>query len=216
MKPRYRFSLLVSRVPFGSLRVSLYRLLYGYKIARSARIGYGTVMVADKVEIGTATIGVFNVFAGPFALEISDGARIGSHNCIDCGRWVLESRFRDRGFARRCRFGANTLVTGGHYIDAVGGFELGDGSWIAGRGSQLWTHGGGAKDPSIVIGCDNYIGSAVRFTPGSGIANHSIVGVASVVTKRFSQDYVMIAGVPARIVKDNYDYRERKSLDEPG
>lgn len=215
MRPRYRISLLISRLPFNSLRVFLYRGLYGYAIARSARIGYGSVIVANEVSMGDATVGVFNVFAGPFCLEIGDGAQIGSHNCIDCGRWVLESRFRDSGYARRCRVGANTLITGSHYIDAAGGFELGDGSWIAGRGSQFWTHGGGATDRSITIGSDDYIGSAARFTPGSGIANHSIVGIGSVVTKRFSQDYVMVAGVPAKVIKENFYFRERNSHAEP-
>jgi serine acetyltransferase len=208
----YCLSLAISLAPFSRLRVALYRLLRGYDIAWSARIGFGTVIDAEQVAIGRAAIGRFNFFRGPFALIIRDGARIGHRNCVECGRWVLESRFESQGYPRRCCFGANVYVTGGHHIDAVGGFELGDDSWIAGRDSQFWTHGVGAVDRSITIGRDNYIGSAVRFIPGTAVAHHSIVGIGSVVTKKFTGDYLMIAGVPARVIKENYYYKDHDPM----
>jgi len=42
----------------------------------------------------------------------------------------------------------------------------------------------------------------------AAVANHSIVGLGSVVTKKFTDDYLMIAGVPARVIKENYYYKE--------
>jgi len=36
--------LLVSLIPLNGLRVFLYRLLFGYRIGRNVRIGFGTVI----------------------------------------------------------------------------------------------------------------------------------------------------------------------------
>jgi acetyltransferase-like isoleucine patch superfamily enzyme len=204
---------MVSVLPFNALRICFYRLLFGYQIAGSAKIGFGTIIRVDIARIGSATIGRFNVFIGPFSLEIGDGASIGSGNRISCGFWALADKFRDSNYPRACRIGCAALITEDHYMDATGGFELGDRSWIAGRGSQFWTHGAksGPMDRSIRIGQDSYIGSATRFTPGSGVADRSIVGIGSVVTKRFSQDRVMIAGVPARVVRENYYFRDESA-----
>jgi acetyltransferase-like isoleucine patch superfamily enzyme len=221
-------SRIIGWLPSNRLRIQMYRLFYGYEISPHAKIGARTLLCVDEAVIGSAFIGesnsfaglltlklgdnVFigqsNVFSGPFSLEIAVGASIGDENRIECGRWVLEEKFKGAGYLRRCRIGANTVTTSGHYIDAVGGFELGNRSWIAGRDSQFWTHGVGVSDREIVIGQDNYIGSAVRFTPGSAIGNRTLVGVGSTVTKKFFGGCLVIAGVPAKIIKENYYYRD--------
>ena len=97
------------------------------------------------------------------------------------------------------------MITSGHFIDAVGGFLLGAGSWIAGRGSQFWTHGADASDRHVSIGARCYIGSAVRFAPGASIADQSVVAIGSVVTKKFTDRRVLVAGVPASVVREDYE-----------
>jgi acetyltransferase-like isoleucine patch superfamily enzyme len=79
---------------------------------------------------------------------------------------------------------------------------LGRESWIAGCGSQFWTHGISVMDRDIVIGEECYIASAVRFAPGSGIGNKVIVSMGSVVAKKIADDNIIVAGVPAQKIRD--------------
>ncbi len=97
------------------------------------------------------------------------------------------------------------MITGCHYFDIAGSMTIGSRTWIAGRGSQFWTHGAGvAGNISIGKGC--YIASAVRFSPGSAVSDNTIVAMGAVVTKEFDQPNIMIAGVPANIIKHDYDW----------
>ena len=52
----------------------------------------------------------------------------------------------------------------------------------------------------IIIGDDVWIGSRTIFLPGAAVGSHSIVGAGAVVTKSF-QEYTVIGGVPAKIIK---------------
>ncbi len=140
---------------------------------------------------------------------------VASHNTFLCGSWALEAQFSEVNYARRLCLSRHCMITTGHYFDIVGQFVLGERSWIAGHGSQFWTHGVGQSERNISIGSDCYIGSAVRFTPGSAVGSHCIVGIGSVVTKKFDTSYAMIAGVPAKIIKEDYDWELVKSIGEP-
>ena len=186
------------------------------QIKDGARIGsFNAFLTVDEAKIGCASIGQHNLFQGPFSLQIKDGARIVAHNTFHSGSWVLKAKFQDAGYQRSCVIKRDSLITNGHFIDTIGGFELGERSWLAGRDSQFWTHGAKVMDRSILIGSDCYISSAVRFSPGSHIGNHSIVGLGSVVTKKFNRHYLLIGGVPAKIIKENYDWKKHSTLEAP-
>lgn len=193
--------------PANWLRVTLYRAICGYVIAPRARIGFGTVIAVDGAEIGDATVGRFNRFQGPFLLRIGDGSSIGDRNAFDCGEWIVSAPGVVR--PRVCAIGADTLITGHHYIDASQGFTLGERSWIAGRDTQIWTHGAGVPDGGVRIGADCYVGSAARFAPGSGVGDGCAVGMGAVVTKYIGGSCLLVAGVPARIVRENVRWRDR-------
>jgi len=200
---------LISIVPINALRVLGYRLL-GYKIG--GRIGFGTMIAVSEARIEKCKIGPFNLFIGPMNVEIGENARIENRNTFSCGFWTIQEQYRNNNYARSLKIGANTLVTSGHYFDVAGSFVLGDGSWIAGIGSQFWTHGAGVTDRDIQIGRDCYLGSAVRFAPGSALGNNIIVAMGSVVTKKFDVNKVMIGGVPASVLKKDYDWRSEEQV----
>ncbi len=194
----------ISIVPINALRVLGYRLL-GYKI--SGHIGFGTVIAVSEAHIEKCKLGIFNLFVGPMKVEIGEGASIQNRNTFSCGFWTIQEQYQNRNYARSLQIGANTLITSGHYFDVAGSFVLGTGSWIAGIGSQFWTHGAGVTDRNIEIGRDCYIGSAVRFAPGSAVGEHVIVAIGSVVTKKFEISKAMIGGVPAAVLKKDYDWK---------
>ena len=204
LKLKLVLAVLISILPINILRVFGYRLL-GYKIQGS--IGFGTVIAVSSAKIEHCKIGLFNLFIGPMKIIIGEGASIGSLNIFSCGFWTTREQFRNWNYARSLQIGSQTLITSQHYIDVAGEFVLGDGSWLAGVRSQFWTHGAGETDRNIEIGSDSYIGSAVRFAPGSGVGEHVIVAMGSVVTKHFDVSNAMIAGVPAKVVRDNYDWK---------
>jgi len=143
---------------------------------------------------------------------IKKGARIGACNEFNCGWWTQEGQFMSANYERYLEIGENGLITSGHFFDVVGAFVLGDSSWVAGCGSQFWTHGAGTLERNIQIGRHCYIGSAVRFAPGSSIGDNTIVGIGSVVTKAFDNQNQLIAGHPAKLLKMNYDWKTKKNI----
>ena len=204
LKLKLVLAALISILPFNILRVLGYRLL-GYQV--TGRIGFGTVIAVSAAHIANCKLGVFNLFAGPMQVEIGAGVSIGDRNTFSCGFWTTQEQYKNKNYARSLRIGVNTLITSGHYFDLAGSFVLEEGSWIAGIGSQFWTHGAGVTDRDIRIGRDCYLGSAVRFAPGSAIGDSVIVAMGSVVTKKFELSKAMIGGVPATILKKDYDWK---------
>lgn len=200
-------AIFVSILPINALRVFFFRNFFGYNIDYTSHIGMFTVIWCETFRCGhQVIIGKFNRFVGPFSLEIGNGAKIEYKNEFICNAWARQNP----KYARECCIGSNTLITSNHFFDLTGYFKLGDMSWIAGRGSQFWTHGAGSSKNSVIIGTDCYLGTAVRFAPGASIGNQVIIGMGSVVTKVFSENCALIAGFPAKLLKENYDWRARE------
>jgi acetyltransferase-like isoleucine patch superfamily enzyme len=200
-------ALLVSLMPLNFLRVAGYRLL-GYKIVDS-RIGFGTVIAVAEATLESCRIGPFNLFIGPMKVIIHRGASIGNRNEFSCGYWVLRNEYKNSNYTRTLEIGADALITSRHFFDAAGSFTLGERSWIGGIDSQFWTHGAGVTDRDIKIGSDCYLGSAVRFAPGSSIGDNVIVAMGSVVSGQLNVDNALVGGVPAKVLKENYDWKSK-------
>jgi acetyltransferase-like isoleucine patch superfamily enzyme len=198
---------LISLLPLNGLRLFGYRLL-GYQI-QNARIGFGTVIAVDEAILESCKIGPFNVFVGPMKIHIHSGVSIGNRNEFVCGYWVLRQEYKDRHYARSLEVCAEALITSRHYFDLSGALVLGERSWIAGIDSQFWTHGVGVAERDITIGSDCYLGSAVRFSPGSSIADDVVVAMGSVVSGVLSESNALVGGVPARVLKANYNWKDR-------
>lgn len=200
---------LVSLLPFNTLRVLGYRLL-GYELIE-AQVGFGTVIAVDEATLESCKIGPFNFFVGPMKIHIHKGASIGNRNEFICGYWVLRDEYRDKHYLRRLEVCAQALITSRHYFDLSGSLILGERSWIAGIDSQFWTHGIGVTDRDIQIGSDCYIGSAVRFSPGSSIADRVVVAMGSVVSGQMPENNALIGGVPAKVLKSNYNWKDKNA-----
>jgi len=198
---------LISLFPLNGLRVLGYRLL-GYKI-QDAQIGFGTIIAVDNAVIESCKIGPFNIFAGPMEIHIRRGAAIGNRNEFICGYWVLRDEYKDYHYSRRLEVCDDALITSRHYFDLSGSLIFGERSWIAGIDSQFWTHGAGIKERDIKIGSDCYIGSAVRFSPGSSIGDNVLVAMGSVVSGAIPESNALVGGVPAKVLKSNYNWKEK-------
>ena len=65
---------------------------------------------------------------------------------------------------------------------------------------------------NIVIEDHVWIGQKNTILKGAYISKNSIVGAGSVVSKQFEKDNVIIAGVPARVIKEDINW-DRKRID---
>jgi len=192
----------IAWMPLAALRRALLNLMPGYRIAGSARIGWGVVIAVSRFTCGERVIiRRGTTFFGPFDVELAEDVFIGRWNRFECGDSAADPSQAHMGYARRLIVGARALINDSHLFDLLGEIRIGEGAWVAGFQSQFLTHGAGVMDRDIVIGRDCFLGSAVRFAPGSGVGDACLVGMGSVVTKRLDVSHAVVAGVPARCVR---------------
>lgn len=199
------------------LKRPLYRLFFGYTIGKRVRIGLSLIdahhcTIEDDVQIGH-----LNVITRVEKLTIRDHVRIGHLNIIRGGAAVSLGRYceiirmneinsiPDPDVVNQIDpvflLGDGSIVTTGHKIDFTDRVEIGRRVILGGRNSSLWTHNRQRTLP-ITIGSMVYIGSEIRMAPGSALPARSIVGIGSVITAQLTEEGKLIAGVPAKTVKE--------------
>jgi acetyltransferase-like isoleucine patch superfamily enzyme len=199
------------------LKRALYRSFFGYKIGKRVRIGL-TIIDAQQCRIDDdVTIGHLNVIVRVKKLVIGDHVRIGHLNIIRGGDEVVLGRYAEiirmneiNSIAEpdvvnptdpRFLLGEGSVITTGHKIDFTDRVTIGRRSILGGRNSSLWTHNRQRTRP-IDVGSFAYIGSEIRIAPGGSLPSKCIVGIGSVITSELSDEGYLIAGVPAKAVKE--------------
>jgi acetyltransferase-like isoleucine patch superfamily enzyme len=199
------------------LKRPLYRLFFGYKIGKRVRIGLSIVDAHQCTIEDDVQIGHLNVITRVEKLTIRDHVRIGHLNIIRGGAAVSLGRYCEIIRMNEINsipdpdvvneidpvflLGDGSIVTTGHKIDFTDRVEIGRRVILGGRNSSLWTHNRQRTMP-ITIGSMVYIGSEIRMAPGSAVPARSIVGIGSVITAQLTEEGKLIAGVPAKIVKE--------------
>jgi acetyltransferase-like isoleucine patch superfamily enzyme len=215
-KPRLLTLATIAILP-SFLKRPLYRLFYGYKIGKRVRIGLSIIDAGDCTIADDVSIGHFNVITRVQKLTIKDHVRIGHLNIIRGGDEVSLGRYCEIMRMNEINsipdpevvnqidpvflLGDGSVVTTGHKIDFTDRVEIGRRVILGGRNSSLWTHNRQRTLP-ITIGSLVYIGSEIRMAPGSAIPARSIVGIGSVITAALAEEGKLIAGVPAKAVKE--------------
>jgi len=100
-------------------------------------------------------------------------------------------------FARHVRIGGGLRMPHPHGVLFTENMAVGTNASIYGNVRFTRSH-----DRVPCIGNDAFIGDSAVFTGKSGIGNHCIVGAGAVVTKVFG-DNVVIAGNPAKVIREN-------------
>jgi acetyltransferase-like isoleucine patch superfamily enzyme len=199
------------------LKRSFYRWFFGYKIGKRVRIGLSILDARECSIDDDVSIGHFNVVMRVAKLTIRDHTRIGHLNIIRGGAEVSLGRYSEIIRLNEINsipepdvvneidsvfiLGDGSIVTTGHKIDFTDRVEIGRRVILGGRNSSLWTHNRQRTMP-ITIGAKVYIGSEIRMAPGSAIPARSIVGIGSVITAPLVEEGKLIAGVPAKTIKD--------------
>lgn len=98
------------------------------------------------------------------------------------------------------------IVSGGCYFQALNGINIGE-NFLFAPGIKIISSNHGENDKSvivkenpIIIGNNVWIGTNAIILPGVEIGNNCIIGAGAVVTKSFKNNYLIIAGNPAKII----------------
>ena len=215
---KFRLGLLavVALLP-SCLKRPCYRVFFGYQMGKRVKIGL-SIIDTGSCQIGDdAQIGHLNVFTRVGNLELGDHVRIGHLNIIrggdevNLGRYCEVLRMNEinsipdpevvNPVNPRFSLGAGSIVTTGHKIDFTDRVEIGRRTIIGGRNSSLWTHNRQRTLP-ITIGDFAYLGSEIRLAPGASLPSRCIVGIGAVVTNKIEAEGWLIAGVPAKPIKE--------------
>jgi acetyltransferase-like isoleucine patch superfamily enzyme len=197
---------MIGCLPTRRLRRALYCRVRHYDIDRRATIGWLSVIDVQRLSMARgARIGAACVLRGPMSVTIGEDASMGSRNVVQCADWFADFDDPRARFDRVFSLAARAMVTSEHFFDAIGGVYIGEGTWVAGRGSQVWTHGLGAEKKRVVVGRYCYLGSAVRLAPGAHLGDLTVVAMGAVVSNDFQdRTGVLLGGVPAHVVREDY------------
>lgn len=198
------------------LKCFCYRLFFGYKIGKRVKIGFSIIDAQDCTIDDDVSIGHLNALVSVKKLSVGEHTRIGHLNIIRGGDEVRLGRYTEIIRLNEINsipdpvivtaaepifiLGDGSVITTSHKIDFTDKVEFGKRVILGGRNSSLWTHNRQSTKP-IIIGDYSYIGSEIRIAPGGEIPAKCIVGIGSVITKKFQGEYQLIAGVPAKMVK---------------
>jgi acetyltransferase-like isoleucine patch superfamily enzyme len=215
-KPRVTLLAFVALMP-SFLKRPCYRLFFGYQIGKRVRIGLSIIDAKECRIDDDVQIGHLNLIIRVKKLEIGDHVRIGHLNIIRGGDEVHLGRYSEiirmneinsiaepdvvNPIDPRFSLGDGSIITTGHKIDFTDRVTIGRRSILGGRNSSLWTHNRQRTRP-IDIGSFAYIGSEIRMAPGGVLPSRCIVGIGSVITGELTAEKHLIAGIPAKAVKE--------------
>jgi acetyltransferase-like isoleucine patch superfamily enzyme len=199
------------------LKRPCYRLFFGYQIGKRVRIGLSVIDAGECRIDDDVQIGHLNLIVRVKKLGIGEHVRIGHLNIIRGGDEVQLGRYAEiirmneinsmaepdvvNPIDPRFLLGDGSIITAGHKIDFTDRVTFGRRSILGGRNSSLWTHNRQRTRP-IDIGSFAYIGSEIRIAPGGSVPSKCIVGIGSVIIGELSGEGYLIAGVPAKPVKE--------------
>jgi len=108
-------------------------------------------------------------------------------------------------------------ISGSCYFQALNGIKIGK-NFLFAPGIKLISanhntvdHNKSVKEKPIIIGNNVWIGANAVILPGVELGNYCVVGAGSVVTKSFKEDNLVIAGNPAKVIKNIRRLKNEKS-----
>lgn len=216
-KLRLLLALALSVIPFA-LGKHLYRLVWGASIGRKVKVGFGTLILADRMRLDDdVNIGCFNLIVTS-DLRMEKASAIGNFSRVfvnsyssgprsQIGSWVsIMADYRDKNsvFA----MGNESWIFERCYLNVARPVRLGFNVGIGGA-SYLFTHGYWLSQlegfpvayGAITIADDVWLPWGCFIMPGVTIGEKVVVGACSVVTKSVPPGALM-AGIPSKLVKD--------------
>ncbi len=206
-----------------------YRAFRGYKIGENVKMGFGSVIVGQDVQIADhVEIGVFAVVIGR-KVSIGKRSTIGTMSYVQCETIEMgeEARIREQVYVggpmlpeSRFTLGSRTIVLQQAYINPTKPVEIGDDSGIGGH-CLIFTHGAWLNAlegypvnyAPVTIGRSVWLPWRVFVMPGASIGDGSVIGANSLVTGDIPASSLAV-GSPAKVVRSAPDFPKRLSAEE--
>lgn len=206
----------------GILPSFLKKIIYrinGYKIGEKVSIGFGSVIIGRNVEIQDhAKIGFLTIIRGQ-EIKIERFASIGSFTMIDTGRLRIgeDARINEQVIIGGMQtpnscldLGKRTIIMEYSFINTTMPIKIGDDTGIGGH-CLLFTHGSWLSCldgfpvtfAPITIGNNVWLPWRIFIMPGTVIGDNVVIGANSLVSGKQPSN-VLIAGNPAKIIRENY------------
>jgi acetyltransferase-like isoleucine patch superfamily enzyme len=191
----------IAFMPFNNVRILLYRLILGYKIDWSCKIGMFNYLDCAEAKLSESSIGSLNyIHVEKLTMQNSEIGRLNKVKFLKTLIMKPKSVIRSRnvilgtaGFFSpypdvfNFEIGENSLVTSNHYFDCTANIKIGKNVVFGGINSQIWTHGFD-KNRTMILGSvkiqdDIYIGSSVMILQNVNIVSDVSIGAGCVVSK---------------------------------
>jgi acetyltransferase-like isoleucine patch superfamily enzyme len=217
------FKIVIVILPWGIKRPLLVRF-FGFNLSRSARIGISWVFPNHLVMEDHTNIGHFSVAIHLDRIEMQAHSIIGRNNWITGFPKADTSHFshiKDR--QPELILGSHSAITKNHHFDCTEKIEIGAFTTIAGYNSQFLTHSIDIEKniqdaKAITIGNYCFVGTNVVVLGGSVLPDYCVLGVKSLLNRQITESYSLVAGVPAKPIKQlpessGYFNREKGYVD---
>lgn len=196
------------------MRRQILNRFYHYQIHPTARIGISYIYPERLIMEEGATIGHLNVAIHLELIHMKKDSTICQRNWVT--GFPLKDKTKFQRFPDRRPYlimEKDSAITKQHHIDCTDLVSIGELSVVAGYGTQILSHStsleyddGGCAP--IIIGHHCFVGTRSIILPNSALPNFSVLGAGAVLSKRYTEEYVLYAGVPARFIKkENASYK---------
>jgi len=189
-----------------TLKRHLGRILYGWEIDPTARIGMSVIRVRH-LSMGPGTfIGSRNIITDLDELRMARGASIGVRNRITGWWWSRDPTQLLPNREAALILGEGASISADHYLDCIDRIELGAYAGIAGFRSTVLTHTldlvrDRYTSAPVEIADHSAILSGCMVMPGTRIPSRSIVSAGSVVTTALTTELTFYRGNPAEPIR---------------
>ena len=189
------------------LRRSALRLIFGYEIDQSARIGLSLISVRTLRMGPKARIGHLTRVKGLQELSIGEAASLGNLNWVTAFPSGHAAHFTaDPARNPSLVIERHAAITHRHLIDCTDRVVVGEFSTVAGWRSQILTHAidirlSRQSAASISIGRYCFVGTGVVILKGACLPDYSVLSAGSVLANAMSDAAMLYSGVPAVAVK---------------
>lgn len=180
---------------------------FGFQIHPTASIGLSWILPTKLVMGMHSRIDHLTLCKGLDVVELGDHAFIGRLNWISGFPSSNVAHFQgDVDRRPRLVLGDHTAITNRHIIDCTNEISIGRFTTIAGFRSQFLTHSidlqiNEQRSHPICIGDYCFVGTGVVVLGGSILPNRCVLGAGAVLSKKYSEELTLYAGVPAAPVK---------------
>lgn len=210
------------------LKILVYKL-QGAKIGKGVKIGFGSVVIGDKIEIGDFSRISFFTYIRGREIKIGKFVSIGSQTVIDTERIEIDddAKITEQVFIgglsspeSLLRMGKRTIIMKMSFVNTTKPVIIGDDTGIGGH-CLLFTHGSWQNKldgypvtfAPITLGKNVWLPWRIFVMPGVTIGDGCTIGADSLVTKDVPAG-CLAAGSPAKVLKTADEYPKKLSNED--